>query len=191
MKKDTKKIALFLVLVAVVNIFSGCLSWWLMTGKELDISGFSGKDGLGIIFLPILDVILLVPALIVFAIRMAIEAERAERGDMLDAIDTFSAVRSLTEKDLFFLKEKFCFMPEEKFSYLMQRFDSLSDTQIGDFLKTAGSLSEMQLSSIINGFYNFSEDEIAFSIEILNSMPEENFITTLNNLQYLELRSAK
>jgi len=168
------------------------LSWWLMTGEPLDLSGMSGgKDGLGLIFLPIIDVICLPVALIVYAIRMAIQAERDKRGDKMENIDTFSAVGSLSEKDMFFLKDRFNFLPDGKLSSLMQRFDSLTETQIAPFFKTAGSLSETQFSLIINEFFNFTEEDIASSIEILNSLPEESFAAMLNNLQYIKFRSAQ
>ena len=192
MKKNSKKIALFLLLVMVVSIFSGCLSWWLMTGEQLDLSGMSGgKDGLGLIFLPVIDVICLPVALIVFAIRMAIQAERDKRGDRLDGIDTFSAIASLSEKDLFFLKDKFHSLSEGEFDSLTQRFASLSETEIASFTKTAHSLSKEEIAAIMNEFYNFTEAEIASSVEMLNSMPEESLISTLNNFQYVEFRSAQ
>jgi len=191
LKKITRKIALLLIIIILSNILAGCLSWWLMTGEPLDLSGFTGRDSVGLIFLPIIDIILLIPALIVFSIRMAIEAERNERGDRIDGIDTFSAVSSLSEKNLVFLKEKFFFLPEGKLSSLMNRFDFLSEAQIAPFLKTAADFSETQFSAIMNEFFNYSDEEIASSIEMLNSMPQEFFITTLNNLQFIEFRSAR
>jgi len=190
MKKITKKIALVLVLVMIIN-FSGCLSWWLMTGEELDLSGYSGKDGLGLIFLPVIDIICLPVALIVFGIRMAIQAERDKRGDMLDNIDTFSFISSLSDKDLFTLTEKLNSLPDGKLASLMQKFDSLSEAEIDSFIKTAHSFSETEMSAIMKMFYDLSDSAISSSIETLNSMPREKIITTLNNFQYIEFRSAQ
>jgi len=191
MKESTKKIALFLALVMVINIFSGCLSWWLMTGEQLDLSGFSGKDGVGLIFLPIIDIICLPVALIVFGIRMAIQAERDKRGDKLDGIDSFSFISSLSDKDLFSLTEKLNSLPDGKLDSLIQRFDSLSEIEIESFIKSALSFSETETSAMMKMFFDLSDSAFLSSIEMLNSMPQEKLINTLNNLQNIEFRSAQ
>ncbi|MCL2196998.1 MAG: hypothetical protein FWB77_05230 [Treponema sp.] len=184
MKKAEKKTAIILLIVLIINTFSGCLSWWLMTGKELNLGSTSGPDALGIIFLPILDIICLPVAFIVFGIRMAIEAERNERGEKYDRIDTFSAIAgSLSGNELQLLMKKFDSVSDKELDYLIQRFYLLSDEEINSYTNTINSLSDSNVSIIMNTVSNSCEAQISASIEKLNSMPEERFITTINKLQ--------
>jgi len=188
MKKVIKKTAIILLIVMIMNAFTGCLSWWLMTGEWPNYGSMSGEAALGLIFIPVIDIILLPVALIVFTIRMAAESARKKRGERLDGIDTFSAIAGfLSEKEIQSLMKKFESVSDKELELLAQRFFSLSDKEIESYTKTVNSLSASKFSIIVNAVSNSSETRIFNSIETLNSVPDEKFITTVNNLQNIKL----
>jgi hypothetical protein len=189
MKKISKIIAMILVLVMVAGIFSGCLSWWLMTGEPLDISGFSGRETLGLLFLPFIDVILLPIALIVFIVRKGIEIARDKRGERLDGIDTFSGVvRSLPNVEFNSLMHKFDYLPESELDSLAYKFYSLPESEIDAYSQTLSSFSEKEIAVMTSALNSLPEAKIISLMEALNSMPEEKLISTMNKLQFVKFR---
>jgi len=189
MKKISKKIAMILFLLVIVCSFTNCLSWFLMTGEFPDYSGVSGEGAIGLIFLPIVDIIVLPVALVVLCVRLGIESARDRRGDKYDDIDTFSAaVSSLPETEVDSLMLTFDSLPEAELASLIQRFDSLPSAEFDSFSETLNSFSDSELAAIVSAFNNLSESEIESSIETLNSMPDENFIAALDDVRHIEFR---
>jgi len=180
MKKIVKKTALILVIVMVFNVFTGCLSWYLMTGEWPNYSGVSGEGAIGLIFIPVIDIVLMPVALVVFAIRMSIEKERKKRGEKWDDIDTFSASAG-------YLTERFKFLPDDELASLILKFDSMPEDEINSITKKINSFSEAKISAVLNAFDNLSDETIAFSVKTLNSMPEEFLINKMNNLQQIKI----
>jgi len=185
MKKISKTIALILVLVMVAGIFTGCLSWWLMTGEPLDLGGMNGEGALlALIFLPIIDVVLLPIAIPVFIIRTGIEIARDNRGKKLDGIDTFSAaISSLPKEEYNSLMNAFDSLPESELDTLARRFFSLPESEIDSYSQTLKSFSTKEITDMTQVINSLPEAKIISLMETLNSMPEEELISTMNRLQ--------
>jgi len=189
MKRIARTIAMILILVMVASSFTSCLSWFLMTGEWPDYSGASGEGAWALIFLPVVDVLLLPVAIIVFAARKGAEAARNKRGEKYDGVDTFSTlIRSLPEEELAALMETFESMPEEELASLMQRFESLSEEELVSYAETVNSFSDREFTAILTAFNNLSEEDIAASMEKFNSMPEESFVAALDTMRHIEFR---
>jgi len=167
MKKNIRKVAVILVIIMLANIFTGCLSWYLMTGEQLKIRDVSYAA----VLLPFVDIAMLPIALVVFAVRLGVQAERNKRGDAFDHVDTFSVSGSFSKAEI---------------NTLIQRYNSLPEDRIHDFTNTVNSFSDKEILSIIEAYDNLSDRDIAVSIKVLNLVPDEILINTLNNLQYAE-----
>jgi hypothetical protein len=188
MKKISKTIAMILVLVMVAGIFTGCLSWWLMTGEPLDMSGWGADDPFvalfGLAFMLAADVVLLPIGLTVFIVRKSIEAARDNRGKQLDGIDTFSAViSSLPEAEYNSLMNAFDSLPESELDTLARRFYSLPESEIDSYSQTLKSFSTKEITDMTRALNSLSEAKFNSLMKTLNSMPEEKFISTMNRLQ--------
>ena len=136
-----KKIAIVLVMVITVNCFTGCFT-----------SSMVSLDPRSWLILPFslaLDLVTAPIQLTAWAINRSIEAKRTERGDKIDAIDTFSAAGSLPEAELF---------------SLMHKFGSLPEAELVPYAETITSLSEREISIIEEAFNKLTEEEIASSI---------------------------
>jgi len=180
MKKISRTIAMILVLVMVAGIFTSCLSWYLMTGKELDLRGIDW----GVIFLPVIDVFLLPLALVVGIIRMGTEIARDNRGKRLDGLDTFSAaISSLPETEYNSLMNAFDSLPESELDSLARRFYSLPESEIDSYSQTLKSFSQKEIIDMTQALNNLPETKIISLMETFNSMPEEELISTMNRLQ--------
>jgi len=188
MKKISKTIAIILVLVMVAGSFTSCLSWWLMTGEPLDISGM-GNGVFLLIFLPVIDVVLLPVALTVFFVRKGIENARNDRGKRWDGIDTFSSVvMSLPRVEFNSLMHKFDFLPESELDSLAYKFYSLPESEIDSYSQTLNSFSEKEIAAMTSALNSLPEAKIISLMETLNSMPEEKLISTMNKLQLVKFR---
>jgi len=178
MKIAVKKTAMILIIVMVVNCFTGCLTSKLGHLGNDPISGVVGLFAIAI------DIVTLPFQIIYFSVKAA---SRNSRGKKIDAIDTFSqAVKSLPEEDLALLIQTFDSLPEEELSALRQRFYSLPEEKLASFTETLNSISEKEIYAMAAAVNNLSETQILLSIEQLNSMSDEIFITALNNLQPVE-----
>lgn len=189
MKKISKTIAMILVLVMLASSFTGCLSWWLMTGEPLDIGNVSGEGLLLLIFLPVIDVILLPIALTVVIIRTGIEAARDNRGKKWDGIDTFSAaITSLPDSEFNSLMHTFDPLPDSELNSLAGKFYSLPEAEIDSYSQILKTFSQKEIAAMTSALNNLPEAKLTSLIETLNSMPEEKLISTMNKLQYAKFR---
>jgi len=191
MKKISRIIAMILVLVMVATGFTSCLSWWLITGEQLDINfnSGSGKGGLLLIFLPVIDVILLPIALTVVIVRKGIEHARDKRGERWDGIDTFSAaVRTLPNAELNSLMHKFDALPESEIDSLAYKFYALPESEIDAYSQTLSSFSEKEIAAMTAAVNCLPEAQLVFLMEALNSMPEEKLVSTMHKLQFVKYR---
>ena len=182
---------MILVLVMIATSFTSCLSWWLITGEPLDInlSGGSGKGGLLLIFLPVIDVILLPIALTVFIVRKGIEIARDNRGKKWDGIDTFSGVvKILPESEFNSLMHKFDSLPESELDSLVYKFDSLPESEIDSYSQTLKTFSEKEIAAMASAVNYLPESEIISLMKVLNSMPEEKLVSTMHKLQFVKHR---
>jgi len=188
MKKISRTIALILVMVMISGIFTGCLSWWLITGEPLlDIGNVRGEEVFLLIFLPVIDVVLLPIALTVFIVRTGIEVARDNRGKKLDGIDTFSAaISSLPETEFNSLMNAFDSLPESELDSLARRFYSLSESEIDSYSQTLKSFSQKEITGMAQALNSLPEAKIISLMETLNSMPEEKLISTMNRLQSIK-----
>jgi len=194
MKKISKTIAMILVLVMVASSFTGCLSWWLMTGEPLDLGGAGGGgDPLAWIFGGLImlaaDVVLLPIGLTVFIARKSIEAARDKRGQQLDGIDTFSAaISSLPEAEYNSLMNAFDSLPESELDTLARRFYSLPESEIDSYSQTLKSFSQKEITAMTQAINSLPEAKFISLMETLNSMPEEELISTMNRLQNVKFQ---
>jgi hypothetical protein len=189
MKKISKTIAMILVLVMVAGSFTGCLSYWLITGEPLDISG-SGKAGFLIIMIsPIVDIIVLPIALTVCIVKFGMETARDNRGRKWDGIDTFSAtVKALPHVEFNSLMHKFDALPESELDVLAYKFYSLPEKEIDAYSQTLSSFSEKEIAVMTQAVNSLPEVKIISLMKTLNSMPEEKFISAMNKLQFVKFR---
>jgi uncharacterized membrane protein len=185
MKKISKTIAMILVLVMVASIFTGCISWWLMTGEPLELGSLNGEGALlALIFLPIIDVVLLPIGLTVFIVRKGTEAARDSRGKKMEGIDTFSAaITSLPEAEYNSLINTFNSLPESELDTLARRFYSLPESEIDSYSQTLKSFSQKEIYDMTQAINSLPEAKIISLMETLNSIPEEKLISTMNRLQ--------
>ena len=184
MKKITRTTAMILALVMIAGIFTGCISWWLITGEPLNLGNVSGEGALLLIFLPIADVVVLPVALVIFIIRAGIQGARDNRGKKLDGIDTFAEViRSLPEEEYISLMRTFDSLSDAELASLSRRFYSLSKAEIDSYEETLKSFSEMELVAIVSAFSNLSQAEVVSSMKTLNSMPEKRLVSIMNDLR--------
>jgi len=188
MKKISKTIAMILVLVMVASTFTGCLSWWLMTGEPLDIGNVSGDGAFALLFLPVIDVILLPIALTVFIVRKGIEAARDNRGKKLDGIDTFSAViSSLPDAEFNSLMNTFDSLLDSELDSLARRFYSLPESEIDSYSQILKTFSAKEINAMTQTLNNLPEAKIISLMETLSSMSEEKLISTMNRLPNVKL----
>jgi len=187
MKRFFRAIAVILVLVMVASAFTGCLSWYLMTGEWPDYGHVSGEGALAIIFVPVIDVLFLPVALIVFIVRESIKAARNNRGRKYDGIDTFSAtVKVLPEAEYNSLMKKFDALPESEIDALADKFYSLPESEIDIYSQTLKSFSEKQIAAMTAALNHLPEEKLVSLIETLNSMSENKLITTMKDLQNIK-----
>jgi len=184
MKKIAGKIAMVLILVMLASMFASCLSYWLMTGETLELGNVSGEGAIGLLFFPIIDVLLLPVALTVFAIRKGIESARNKRGQKWDGVDTFSAVvQSLPEAKYNSLMKKFDSLPESELDSLEQKFYSLPTAEIDSYSQTLKTFSVQEVSVMSAAINCLSQAQFNSIIKTFNSMPEEKLVYTMNKLQ--------
>jgi len=192
MKKISKTIAMILLLVMVSGIFTGCLSWWLMTGEPINIGsgGMSGGAGdpftllFGLALMLVVDVVFLPVALTVFIVRKGIEAARDKRGKQLDGIDTFSAViSSLPETEFNSLMNTFDSLPESELDSLTRRFYSLPESELDSYSQTLSSFSTKEITVMTWAINSLPQAIINSFMKMLIYMPEEKLISTMNKLQ--------
>jgi len=189
MKKISRTIAMILVLVMTASIFTGCLSWWLLTGEPLNIGDVNNEGAIFLIFLPVIDVVLFPIALTVYIVRAGAEAARDKRGKKLDGIDTFSAaISSLPETEFNSLMNTFDSLPESELDSLARRFYSLPESEITSYSQTLKSFSQKEIAAMTQALNNLPEAKIISLMETLNSMPEEKLISTMNRLQNIKFR---
>jgi len=184
MKRISGKIAMFLILAVVANVFTGCLSYHFFNSGNWGNDPVSAVLGIGIIAIDIVTL----PFQILVGIAILInDGVRDSRGRKIDEIDTFSqAVRTLPEEKLASLMQTFDSLPEEELASLTQRFYSLSEEELAPFTETINSFSETEIYAIVAAFNNLSETEIVSSVKTLNSMPDETLIAALNDAQHIE-----
>jgi len=169
-KKSLKKIAVILVLVMFVNIFTGCFTIWAFKQEtEVALLVFP------IPLFPALDVVSSPIQLIIFLIELDISKDLKKKAEKLDNVDTFSTDTNI--------------IPREKINTLSNKLSALPDEEIADFTNIINSLSEAEITAIINAFNTLSEEEIASSVETLNLMSDKTLIAVMNNSQYAEFRN--
>jgi len=192
MKKISRTIAMILVLVMTTSIFTGCLSWWLITGENNSPFSFGNVKGLeALIIVPFMaafylaiDVIFLPIALTVFIVRKGIETARNNRGKLLEGIDTFSAaISSIPETEYNSLMNSFDSLPESELDSLVRRFYSLPESEIDSYSQTLKSFSQKEITAMTQALNSLPEAKIISLMETFNSMPEEKLISTMNRLR--------
>jgi hypothetical protein len=165
--KKTGIIAMILILVMITGSLTGCFTKMIWDDFVLfDVhNGLIASLFISVLTIP-LDIVTSPIQITVWAINKDIERKRAERGNKLDGIDTFSGRKSIPKLDS-----------------LTRRISSLPEEKIVPFTETLGSFSKEEDSAMLEAFNNLSEKEIASSIEVLSLMSEERLIATLNGFQ--------
>jgi hypothetical protein len=152
-------------------------------------SGGNGYEALGYLILLAIDIAFLPVALVVCFVRLGIEAERDNRGDKWDGIDTFSAtVTSLPEAKVNTLVHKFDSLPESEIDALADKFYSLPEQEIDAYSQTLNSFSEKEITVMFFIINSLPEEKIISLVQTLNSMPEEKFVSVMKNLKSIDFQ---
>lgn len=169
MKKIKRNIAVFLILVMLTGLFTGCFTMAAWdTGGELMIL---------VIFpplIPLLDIVTAPIQIIILIVELAQNQHLSDKAREMDRIDSFSANMSL--------------IPQEELLFLTEKLNSMPETEIAVLTETVASFSETEISAIETAFNNLDDADIILSLETLNSMPDEIFIAAVNNLRHIEFR---
>jgi hypothetical protein len=174
MKKIAGKIAMILVLIILVNSFTGCST----TAKNVILYGV----------VPLLIITLLViPAwTAIFGYSPMDNGERMAISDQDEKSAFMEVLCSLPEEELSTLKEKIDSLPEADIVSLAATFNSLPDAEQNYLTEKMISMSKTEIAALVHGLYSTPETEIASSVKKINSMPEEKLVSLVNVLQHIE-----
>jgi len=163
MKNIVKKIAMILIIVMLVNCFTGC--------AELIIGTFQIIAYAAIGSLVVGAVVGLIIGIIEANRLMKVPIRRTnpylyENG----GINT--TLSSLPEEELDSLSRTFSSLPEKERNALVVRLNSLSKQETCSLLESINSFSKEEFAALVNDFNSMQETEIVNSLEYLNSLPK-------------------
>jgi hypothetical protein len=175
MKKITGKIAMFLILVMLGSMFTGCFTDWLF--KEV-----KNKTVVGLLFLPFigLDVTLL-PITLPYFLNHPRSVYAAE--------DT----TKLPQEERAFLAEKTVSLPEADGAFLTALITALPEAEQASVLELLNAVPEQRFHYVVKAMrvlYALPQDDHVFLVEAIRSLPEKEqlFITeTANSLTDMEI----
>jgi hypothetical protein len=171
-KKIAQKIAMILLLVMLVNVFTGCFSSW--NGELLN----SGNG-----FLIFIGAVLLVPCFLLDLITLPIQIWWYTQNRSVYAANMADL---LTEAEFAFLTEKTAFMDEEDGAFFMALIASLPEEERASVLEQVNSISEQRLASsikVMRMLFMLPQEDRVFLTAAVHSMPEKEraFLTDMSN----------
>ena len=179
MKQIAKKIAMILIIVIIVNCFTGCA---LVQAFFIGTLLYAAAIGVGILIVG--GVIGLIITGIDNNHRIKERGPRRTNPYLYENKTITSTISSLSREDIDSLKETLSAMSEEELNSIIGRINSLSEEERISLMDSINSFSVQELAAIVETFNSMSETEINASIESLNSLPNTVSLTSVvQNLQ--------
>jgi len=174
MRNAVKKIAMILIIVMLVNCFTGC-----NLGAVFNTLGY--------IFIGALSVAGIVGLIVGIsdANRMMDREIRRTNPSLFENGEFNTTIMSLPEEELDSLSQTFYSLPERELNLFSGRLNSLPEEETISLMESLNSFSEEELAALVRHFNSMRETEIIYSLEHLNSIPETVSLTNfIQNIEF-------
>ena len=173
MKQIAKKIAMILIIVIIVNCFTGC---------ELVQLAFTGFVILVVGSLVVGVVVGIITAAIkTHELNQALERRGPRRTNpyFYENKTITTTISSLPKEDIESLSKTLNSMPEKELNLLIGRLNSLSEKESISLINSINTFSVQELAVIVETINSMSETEIKTSLDSVNSLPKTVSLTNI------------
>lgn len=164
MKSAVKKIAMILVIVMIVNCFTGCV--------EVAEALVAGVTPYFLAAFAVCAAIAGVIAIIKVTNELSGKQPRRANPYLYEDSTLTTTISSLHKEDIDSLTETFYSLPENELNLFIGRLNSMSKKETISLIESMNSFSVQELAAIVKTFNSMQETEIAYSLESLNSLPK-------------------
>jgi hypothetical protein len=165
MKKTAGKIAMLLIIVMLVNCFTGC------QGLSIDF-GFLKPIGYAFVG------IMVVAGVVGFITGIMAQDQLEKRGPrrtnpyLFEDSAFTTTIMHLPREELDSMTKTFYSLPEKELNGFMWKLNSMSETEAASLMEAVNAFSEEELAVMVEAFNSMPETEIISSLQVLNSLPE-------------------
>jgi hypothetical protein len=173
-KQIAKKIAMILIIVLIVNCFTGCqIVGAIFAGMLI----YAVAIGVGTLI--VAGVIALVVTGIQDNIQIKERGPRRTNPYLYENKTITETISSLPQEDIDSLSKTLSSMSKKELNSIIGKLNSISEEERISLMDSINSFSVQELGAIVETFNSMSETEINTSIESLNSLPETVSLTSI------------